>query len=66
MEAEALEVRVEKGNRRKGKGTLLGGVHGETHHHGALTFTVLPSYNKAVGLESSLWSDCSNHMSATV
>lgn len=66
MEAEALEVRVEKGNRRKGKGTLLGGVRGETRLHGALVFTVLPSYNKIVGLESSLWSDCSNHMSVTV
>lgn len=61
-----MEVRVEKGNRRKGKGTLLGGVRGETYLHGALIFTVLPSYNKIVSLESSLWNDCSNHMLATV
>lgn len=66
MEAEALEVRVEKGNRRKGRGMLLGGVHGETYHYGALTSTVLPIYNKIVGLELSLWSDCSNYMLATV
>lgn len=62
MEAEE----VGKGKRRTGKGMLLGDVHGETYHHGALTFTILPFCNKIVRLESSLWSDCSYHLLATV